>query len=913
MEKVLANLKNTLEYLPGYNVIYKVDQGLKRICYSSNVPSLTGYTAEEYTQYANDQVLNLVYPPDRKLIHMKMQEQIGRNTDLDISFRLLHKNGSVIWVREHIKYIATIDDCPVYLASFFDVTDEWRNKDILLEVSDRAVAVIDKWNKIVLYGNTKFFAYVGATSEECLGKTCHQVVCKMGDKWLPEHCVCFKALEHHPSLEYYDEAADKHFSIISREIIWGEHQAIVFYLEDITKQKKNAEELERKNKQMQQLQTESLRAYERQLNAIMEINPDALSTCQINITKNICTNGTSKYANLLKLQTGGTVDSYFATAREFVQADEFYETVGRFSRKALLESFAQGRTAVTSEVQYMLEDEDERFIRTIVRMTENPLTHDVEGIIYTLDLTKKTLDDAIMQSVFIKTYDGAAVIDVQREKYFVLQFSYDATISCRTVLCEYTEGLKRLVEGYVAKAEQQEYLHNASLPVIVQELENKATYSFLANYVVGGRARLKKISYHYLDAHKKKIISLAEDITEITQQERKRLEEMRQALHEAEAAREAKTMFFANISHDMRTPLNGVLGFTALGKEVNTLAEKDECLDKIRASGEFLLHLINDTLDMSKIDSNHMTLEYTGIVINEVMHNILASVEQTAKDKHIHLQAQLLPANGEFVGGDKMRIQQIFINLLGNAIKFTPEGGTVELRVEHLPQEIKGCNYKISVRDTGIGMRKEFIPYAFEAFAQQEGVDTQKAMGTGLGLAIVKQLVLLMRGDIELQSEEGKGTNISVYLPLAPAQGQQEATVKQEEPLELKGKKLLLCEDHPINRELVMGLLRKKEIVAECAADGEIGVAMFKQSALNYYDGILMDVRMPHMDGLEATRAIRQLARADAKSIPIIAMTANAFAEDRQKAVEAGMNGYIVKPIIPLELYKNLNSLLRKQ
>ncbi|MDD4851046.1 MAG: transporter substrate-binding domain-containing protein [Gemmiger sp.] len=385
--------------------------------------------------------------------------------------------------------------------------------------------------------------------------------------------------------------------------------------------------------------------------------------------------------------------------------------------------------------------------------------------------------------------------------------------------------------------------------------------------------------------------------------------ELSKAVAQAELANRAKSTFLSRMSHDMRTPMNGIIGLTELTLEEPNLPEEvNENLKAIDDSSKYLLSLINDTLDMNKIESGKLTLNPEPVHAKELVKNIIAIITPVAEEKGVKLEVVPINTALGYVKVDRVRTQQIFVNVLSNAIKFTPKGGTVRMEIECLKRENGFAYSRISVADTGIGMSKEFLPHIFDAFSQENTAATGNYTGTGLGLSIVKNLVEVMGGNVQVESELGKGTTITVYLHIELVCGQtaQPGTLPGETLACLEGKRVLLCEDHPLNTQIATRLLKKRGMQVECAANGQQAVALFEAAAPYHYAVVLMDIRMPVMDGLQAARAIRALPRPDARQVPIVAMTANAFDEDAQRSREAGMNAHLTKPIDPQLLYQTI-------
>lgn len=388
---------------------------------------------------------------------------------------------------------------------------------------------------------------------------------------------------------------------------------------------------------------------------------------------------------------------------------------------------------------------------------------------------------------------------------------------------------------------------------------------------------------------------------------------------ELAAANGAKTRFYSRMSHDMRTPMNGILGMAELSMEETDPAVVRENMGKIRESGAYLLGLINDTLDLQRMESGKLVLEPQIVSTQELILAGVEMVRRTAAEKGVTFQVTNKNAdlNG-YVRTDPLRMKQIFTNLLSNAVKFTPPGGTVELGFEVLARNGNMVHDRMTVTDTGLGMSKEFIEHGiFLPFSQEHNELTDTYAGSGLGLSIVKSLVDSMGATISVESELGVGTKFTIDIdfecvPPERAENQTDQAQKEKEAAmkKLQGKRLLLAEDHPLNAEIAMRLLSKAGCLPTWVKDGRECLEKFTAAKPHEYDAILMDIRMPNMDGLEAARAIRALATEEAKSIPILAMTANAYEEDVRSARKAGMNAHIAKPIDPLQLYQTLAALI---
>lgn len=368
----------------------------------------------------------------------------------------------------------------------------------------------------------------------------------------------------------------------------------------------------------------------------------------------------------------------------------------------------------------------------------------------------------------------------------------------------------------------------------------------------------------------------------------------------AERANRAKSDFLSHMSHDVRTPLNGIVGMSGIiRKNITNPQRIKECLDNIDIASGHLQSMLSDVLDMSKLESREIELEHVAFSLDEELENVQAIVIGKLQEGNIDLIIRDDQVQHRFLIGSVMHFRRILLNLLSNAIKYSKENGHVQIIVSEIDGNSENSTVlEIKVQDDGIGMSRDFIENdLYKPFTQEHKTARTKYKGTGLGMAIVHELVDAMQGTIQVDSVLGKGTTFTVTLPFeigVSPKGQEE---KDDKSGDLQGMHLLVVEDNDLNREITQCVLEEAGAEVETAADGKQAVEIFSSARESYYDVILMDIMMPVMDGIEATRTIRSLARKDAQNIPIIAVTANAFTEDRKKTEEAGMNGHISKPI----------------
>ncbi|MBR6172441.1 MAG: amino acid permease [Eubacterium sp.] len=394
-------------------------------------------------------------------------------------------------------------------------------------------------------------------------------------------------------------------------------------------------------------------------------------------------------------------------------------------------------------------------------------------------------------------------------------------------------------------------------------------------------------------------------------QKREKQVEVEKAL--AEESNRAKTSFLSHMSHEIRTPMNAIIGLDNMAlRNPDLTPETRDQLEKIGASAKHLLTLINDILDMSRIESGRMELKNDEFALTEILNQINIIINGQCEEKGLEYECQVIDGVEDYYFGDDMKLKQVLINILGNSVKFTEAPGKVTLRAEQLEAGDDYRTLRFTMLDTGIGMDKEYIPKLFEAFSQEDATSTNRYGGSGLGMAISRNFVEMMGGSIHVESEKGVGSTFTVTVTIKPSERQLEEEKNTSDQssdapeIKLAGRRVLMAEDVEQNAEILEDLLDLEDILAEHAENGVIALEMFKERPAGYYDVILMDVRMPVMDGLTATRAIRALDRPDAGEIPIIAMTANVFDEDVKSSLEAGMNAHLSKPIEPDLMYKTI-------
>jgi signal transduction histidine kinase/ActR/RegA family two-component response regulator len=563
------------------------------------------------------------------------------------------------------------------------------------------------------------------------------------------------------------------------------------------------------------------------------------------------------------------------------------------------------------------------WVSTRIALMSDPVTGDILAYFYTSDINDAMIYRRITAGIIEKNFDNVSYLDMATQTLYRTESAENGQTFTPQ---PYREAVEFALSCFVSSEETDAVRKQYDIANLKARLREAPVYSILyksrqrAEALPGCPFRRMKSDLYYLDEHQDIIVILQSDVTQVFEQERIQREKAEAAMREAETANSAKSEFLSRMSHDIRTPLNGIIGLSYLTQKMELPEKARENLEKIDTSSKFLLSLINDVLDMSKVESGKIDLHPEPYTIDEYHKYIDAVVRPLCQEKgQKFVLEEKFPFTADVVPlADKLRCNQIIFNLFSNAVKYTPEGGTITCTIRGMLPEPGKIQIEHEITDTGIGMSEAFQKVLFEPFTQENRKDDSERRGTGLGLAIVKKLVDRMGGTIKVKSAPGIGTTFRVKLcfdaiPVSEAvlhSVPDEA--EQDTGVSFSGKHVLLCEDHPLNQEIAKALLEEKQMLVSVAEDGSAGVEMFQGSTPYYYDIVLMDIRMPVMGGLEATRQIRALDRIDAKAVPIIAMTADAFEDDIRKCLDAGMNGHIAKPIAPDTLYAVLSHELRE-
>ncbi len=773
---------------------------------------------------------------------------------------------------------------------------------------------------------------------------------------------------------------------------------------------------------------------------------------RLNITKNIVESDIPRGSVGVSF-TGRPYTEAIEALADTADTDDQKDHIRKMlDRGEVLEAYQKGEKTWSFEYQRKLIDGSVIWVNTTIKTYQNPDTLDIMSFMYTYDINQQKMSQITVDRIAESEYELLAIIDKETGIMSISNINNEDVAYGDLKKLPYKEAIENILVPYVLDDEKEICLAALGLDTIIRQLEIDQSYNcYFSLKNQWGNIKRKKWKFCYLDDTKKDILLSRNDITDIFESEQRQRLVLQGALRQAQQASIAKTEFLSRMSHEIRTPMNAIIGMTTLAAQaIKDPVEVADCLSKIGLSARFLLSLINDILDMSRIESGKVVIKSEKIAFEDFINGINAMCFEQAKAKGVGYDAIMTSFTEDNYVGDSMKLQQILINIISNAIKFTPKNGKVQFIINQDKIEDDKAYMRFTINDTGIGIKEEFIPKIFEPFEQEHTGSTSMYGGTGLGLAICKHLVDLMGGKISVNSIEGVGTEFTIEVPLQLSEeNNRRVKVKSEldfekisalivddeivicqhthkilcemgvkadwvdsgskavervrlkwangesysiilvdwkmpemdgietarkireivgpdvtiiimtaydwvtieneakqagvnmlvsKPLfkssiastfekvfiekeqkeiaietieyDFKGKRVLLVEDHMLNVEVAKRLLNSKNMEVEVAENGLAAIEAFATSPLGYFDAILMDIRMPIMDGLTAAKSIRQLKKKTAKTIPIIAMSANAFDEDIEKSKEAGMDAHLAKPIEPAILYQTLNNFI---
>ncbi|MCJ7856990.1 response regulator [Lachnospiraceae bacterium NSJ-143] len=1047
METISKQRQDLLnDSVPGGMMGGYIEEGFPYYYINQKMLEHLGYSSEqEFVEDIDGKITNCMHPEDQSRVDKSVSAQLESNNEYVVEYRMKKKDGSYIWVHDIGRKILSEDGRPAISSVCFDINAQKLAQEELLHIYNNIPGAVFRCRYdddfSIIDANDGLFEFLGYSRDEfaAMGnrlslafykedlpavKNKLKEQLKRGNSIQVEHrfvskCGCVKWVSVKAQL-LVEEDGEPYFYCI---------------FVDITEEK--------------QLQGHIRELYEQELSYFADI---ASKEGSIQGTINLTKDRLETYLSTSNVAVANIGDTFFETIKKLadsaVEHDYGEEILNTLDKEKVLADYAVGKVDYHFEFLRKRNDGSVFWSSTMMRSCMNPESGDIVIFFYTADLTEQKLQELLLNKIASLDYDNIMEVNAAKDTYQVI--SFDNNNNCLLPKEGYFQKEIHWAADNMMSAEaKREYLKNLSYEYMKQELAQNDSYGFIIEMRnAENEERVKRFKVFYISKELKRVCVARTDVTDIVRQEQRQKEELAAALVAAEQANAAKTDFLSRMSHEIRTPMNAIIGMSTIAAQaIGDDEQVADCISKIGISSRFLLSLINDILDMSRIESGKMLLKNEKIPTEEFLSGINSICYAQAAAKGVEYECIIDPVLDDYYIGDAMKLQQVLINILSNAVKFTDEGGKVTFSASQRRKSKNGAVLRFIANDTGVGMSEEFLPHIFEPFSQESTGTTALYGGTGLGLAICKNIVDMMDGKIAVRSIKGIGTEFTIDVKLgiteeeklrhhqktqkhnfshlktlvvdddvavcesavvtlneigvkaewvdsgrkaiervralwesgkyydmilidwkmpemdgietarrireivgqevtiiimtaydwisieheaklagvnllmskpmfksslvsafSKAMGEKEDRLQRAEKIDydFTGKRVLLAEDNAINTEVAVLLLESKGVAVDTAENGLRAMEMFSKSESGYYSAILMDIRMPLMDGLAAANNIRHLSNPDAANIPIIAMTANAFDDDIEKSKAAGMDAHLSKPIDPERLYQTL-------
>ena len=914
-QDALDNYQLLVNTVPGGIVQYEAKDGkVLTHFFSDGICKLTGYARDERKHMSSQDVLSTTYKDDVPKLKAAIQNAVSKKENLNITYRIYTKGGQPRWVYLNAAYSPGPQGECLYQAVFTDVDKLKRLEQELQENQLRYEAAIKSSGiNIWEYDIQRDSLYIVSNSSR-----------------IKQNCYCIENYIQSTLENGYvrDDSVALFLSIFER-LRQGEHQitediwykttdAAGWWCERVTytsifdsagapcKAFGAGRDVTREK--------EAEKKFHDEMSYRKAIQSDNLASVMIDLTDNLVLEIDSGFACVMNL-ANKTADHYFTLTEQALAGEEYRAQYHKlFTKQKLLNCFGGGEYVLSMELPRLYDTSKIYWVNYSAHLVRNPETQHIVAHISVVDITTEKVMQTIMETIATSDYDTFVVVDGTYDS--ALDYGVEAKQHRYHEHESYEEQIEAQIRDCVCTEDVERVVSECKIDNIWAQIKDGDTYKFsFGMRMPDGEVRRKQLQFTAISKPRKTFLMSRVDVNNIYEEQQATKNMLEAALIAAEQANSAKSDFLSRMSHEIRTPMNAIIGMAAIAAQsIGDDEQINDCISKIAISSHFLLSLINDILDMSRIESGKMLLKSEEILFEEFMNGVNSICYTQAQAKNIDYENMIDSGVEDCYIGDAMKLQQVIINILSNAIKFTPEGGRVALKVRQIKKMKNHAVLRFSINDTGCGISQEFIPHLFEAFAQEHSGTTSIYGGTGLGLSICKHLVNMMDGSIAVRSIVGEGSEFTVEVKLGITEESKIRYLKKQSDSfdELKadfdfdGKRVLLAEDHQLNVEVAKKLLEGRGFAVEHAENGLRAMEMFRNSPVGYYDAILMDIRMPEMDGLQAAYNIRRSSREDAKTIPVIAMTANAFEDDMEKSKQAGMNAHLAKPIEPKQLFQTL-------
>ena len=624
----------------------------------------------------------------------------------------------------------------------------------------------------------------------------------------------------------------------------------------------------------------------------------------------------------------GSYDSFLRAVLDSIQNKDYANLFSaNYNCIKLLERIKDNDSPVTLQFPYSFVNGEEQWIELQMIFVGTELDN-AQAIILgkNIDEEKRNEMESKRNKNFLEMlaseYSNVYYVNLDTEEFFAYNFSDRIDSKIGDVIrskVSFSKAVKIYAEKCTLEEDKADFMFYCSTKYVGEQLETKDRLIHRYRNESNQYCEMKCVKVGDWSKERTVVFGFAVKDAEI-RKELKYQRDLKEAKEKAEAANAIKSEFLARMSHDIRTPINGVIGMAELAsKNLNNQEKVEDCLKKINATAVHLNLLVNDILDMSHIESNKLEIAHKPLNILSLADGCLSIIEGQLVNRNLKIITEYVDFRYPFLLGDELHLRQALVNILGNAVKFTPDGGKVTFRIKELATGYKTVTYRFEVEDTGIGMKSEFLSHIWDTFSQEDGGARSEYKGAGLGTSIAKSLIEMMGGTISVKSKLNEGSTFTIDIPFAiddrTAAVREQDLIKEEfkDGDTLFGTRILLAEDNEVNRSTAKELLEASGATVTLAENGQAAVLEFVESKPDYYDAILMDIMMPVMNGIDATKTIRALERGDAKIIPIIALTANAFEEDVRASTEAGMNAHLTKPLQISRVIKTLIRCMRQK
>jgi PAS domain S-box-containing protein len=907
-------LNSMIRYIPGGVFVYSADADEKFSFVSENMLTMLGYTRQEFYEKFDRRFSRMVFEDDRGRVLREIIDQT-RSGDFDTcTYRIEKKDGTLLWVHDEGHIISDSYGNRWFYVIIVDITLSVKEKNELLNQNNELRELIDSIPaSIVVFKKTGDQVSIAAVNGyfRRQEKVTADTLTKMGRD---ELIALIYEEDRTEAVKFFNSLFDSENGsgdITYRTIVDQSRMFQWYRCSAIQTRQKDGSSLiyaVYTDATYQKIKEED---FNRIIQELLTSNPNSLCAFRLNLTKNSCSDGHGASRYIRQLLDAHTADELLDKIATIItdagEAEKFRRT---YNRGELLERYGRGEERLSVTYHRLTDNGESHWVTTYFHMLQNPYTKDTEAVVYSVDYDRERKKEEIIAALTGEEYDYIGLADVKTEQVNFYYISDKNAVKKDAMPKTYAQTIETLSKHLLPEDGRDYYIANVSLPVVLEQLRDKPVYlyAYTCRNERGERLR-KQTKFRYIENDRREIMFSRSDVTATFEHEEAYANRLKHALLDAEKANEMKTDFLGNVSHDMRTPLNAILGYDRLALATDDAGEKNDYLTKIGMAGDILLSLINDTLDLQKIENGAVTLKPEAVSLGGLINDVAASVSPLMDKKNIAFT--ICDRSGvDAVKVDPVRIRQILINLLSNAVKFTNVNGRVDFIIEKVDEKGGRLSEKFTVADNGIGMTKEFQEKMFEPFAQERTKETAHIGGSGLGLSITRRLVDMMGGRIEVSSEFNKGTEFSVYLELEKAESESDTMFRQTEKKDISGKKILLCEDNAMNTEIAKRLLTASGASVVTARDGREGFIRFVSSGPDEFDIILMDIRMPNMYGYTAAKKIRLSGHPRAQTVPILAMSADAYASDVDRAIASGMNGHISKPIDPGKMVSEIARLI---